>query len=123
MLTARRRLENWPMTMFLPNFTRIRGMRDTIGTKDMRGMIGDPKEQIGMRGMLGKVEVIRTSTKEGIEIDSIGSGTVTEKETAARIDTETVTSVLSPTPIISQPPLPTTPTLTLRAPTSQATVS
>lgn len=91
MLTARRSLENWPMTMSLPNFTRIRGMRDMIGTKDMRGMIEDPKEQTDIREMIGKVGVIRTSTNEGIEIDSTGRGTVTEKEMEARIDTETVT--------------------------------
>jgi hypothetical protein len=91
MLMARPRLENWHMTMFLPSFMRIRGIRDMIGTKDMTGMIEDPKEQIEMRGMIGKVELIRTSTNEGIEIDSIEKGTVTENEMEARIDTETVT--------------------------------
>jgi hypothetical protein len=79
------------MTMFLPNFMRVKGMRDMIGTKDTRGMIEDLKEQTDTREVIGKVGVIRTSTNEGIEIESTGREIVTEKEMEARIDTETAT--------------------------------
>lgn len=72
-------------------------MRNMIGTKDITGMIEDLKERTDMREKIGKVGVIRTSTKEEIEIDSIGKGNVTENEMGPKIDIETP----SPTPVLS----------------------
>lgn len=111
------------MTMFLPNFMRVKGMRDMIGTKDTRGMIEDLKEQTDTREVIGKVGVIRTSTNEGIEIESTGREIVTEKEMEARIDTETATWVLSLTPVPSLLPQQTTLIATHKVPTSPAIVS
>lgn len=62
-----------------------------IGTKDRIRMIGEMIDTTEMIGKLGKFEI---SMKEEIAIDNTETGTGTRKETEARIDIETTSTVL-----------------------------
>jgi hypothetical protein len=122
------------MTTFLPSSINIRGIRDMIGTKDMKRMIGEAigmKEMIGKLGKLGKLGRLgkfgMISMNEGIETDNTEIRIGTRKGKEAKIDIETITTVLRIIVgiIVVRALLPRQITLTcilLKDHTSQATV-